>query len=178
MSGIAPYFPRRYPLRMLSVVRVEKLLMLYNSDAPSSLCLSTKYSWSFRSSSMLSNSVLCVLTYSHPLRSGILCWRNAVAGFSNSVKLPDTLSFDRPVYLLPKAELKAGQNAQRASIKIVDIPSMRVSPIKCCRRQHIKAINRATSKPFKNYKCLRILRLQAAIRGCFASVFSFHRAVS
>ena len=40
--GVAPYLPRRYPLRMFSVVRVEKSLMLYNSETPSSLFLSTK----------------------------------------------------------------------------------------------------------------------------------------
>ena len=78
MSGIAPYFPRRYPLRMLSVVRVEKVLMLYNSDAPSSLCLSTKYRWSFRSNSMLSNSVSCVVKMScAPLGFVFLLWNLA-----------------------------------------------------------------------------------------------------
>ena len=40
--GVAPYFPTRYPLRMFSVVLVEKSLMLYSSEAPSSLFLSTK----------------------------------------------------------------------------------------------------------------------------------------
>ena len=40
--GVAPYLPRRYPLRMFSAVRVEKSLMLYNSEAPLYLSLSTK----------------------------------------------------------------------------------------------------------------------------------------